>query len=413
MVWNLKKLKFQTDKNKFSLENKESKSIFEKNIKEVTVPDKAFFDSGWIASEIVSCEGAYTQEFEKMMPQKAKFDYSELINFTPNMLPFLKYRLFFRTGNGSEEEKIYETEQELITVGQFNFSSLREVNYQICEWQGITSMSGSWSGWGGWINEPTPLPAITPGYPAQEYPQPESAYTRSNYWVNVRVTSIGMGLGPFLLNPEGTMVRTSVVPEVWTPYLEWQQSVFDTYGVSSYSIEAGNAWGYGFNYDYIFPIPLNTEIPYTFPGGTTDNTETHSTPTYQSQYWERQSITQFQGLVSTYGSYNKALSIVTDYYPELIVTPSDEGPPYYSYEIIEEERVVTGNKFFTIKKVNDEQFRININGHVLLLSKATKETDFSKEIAPTYEPEGDKVYTRLILYFQPNINPLENKSYEI
>ena len=416
MTWNLKKLKYEADKNKFSLEDKESKVLFEKKINEVTVPDKPFFDSGWSASEIVSLEGSYTQEFEKKLPQKAKFNYSELINFSANMLPFLKYRLFFKIGDGSSEEKIYETEQQLIGVGKFDFSSLKEVIYNLYEWQGVTYQGSSSEGWSGWVENGESLGSAPVWDPSFELPEPQSAYEKSNYWVRIRVTSIGTGLGPYNLSPDGTMVRTSTSPEVWTPYLEWLNSVFVTYNPPSGAIfiEAEAAWANDFIYPFYFIIPTNTEISYSFPGNTDDNPDSHSTIAYPSQYWESQGFKTFQELLTdgTY-TYSEALSIVTDYYPELIVTQEEEGPPYYSYEIIEEEKVVTGNQFFTIKKVDDDQFRINVNGYTLLLSKANKETSFSKEIAPTYEPEGDKVYTRLILYFQPNINPFENKSHEV
>ena len=90
-----------------------------------------------------------------------------------------------------------------------------------------------------------------------------------------------------------------------------------------------------------------------------------------------------------------------------IITTFDGGPPYHAYKPISENVIVTANQQEIINNLNptnNNSFRYDIKGHMLLLSEANTEATYSDNDNPTYVPSGEDIQVKLKVYYDSKLN---------
>lgn len=398
----ISKLNNIAQQNEFKVDELGQQYIEKKPVYEFIQGAKVLYDSSWINSVIEDIQGAYTQTENLPLPQRATFDFSFTANMPVEYLPHLSLNVIAQTANG----------QTIQGVGNFTYTGLQEVLLNLYDWQGVTYLAGvldlspdnpSDVGFGYWVSEGASSIPIALPQPDLAFPPPAGCYTRESYWTHIEVRSVGGSFFGYNLSRDGAYVLTGA-PNPPT-YAEWVQSLFDTYNPGSGIINLYVTAGQDINFSYPtenFPVPIDPDDPeaFSFPCASDDPGE-FSTITYPSQYWELQETATFQDLISYHGyTYSEAASLFNDLYPELFITPEEQGAPYKAYKVISEITIETGKKITQINKRSDTSYDIRVYGNVLIVSPANTQTDFSDPNFPTYQPNGDNILLRLIAYIK-------------
>jgi len=116
-------------------------------------------------------------------------------------------------------------------------------------------------------------------------------------------------------------------------------------------------------------------------------------------YWEVSGLKEFSDLITIFG-LEEAKEIITDNYQNIIF--SEESTPKQALEVIETERIVTGNQIKKFLKQTDTNYTLEVSGDFLLISPANDETAWSNPYYPTYQPHGGDLEVKLNVY---GINP--------
>lgn len=404
--FNLSNLDFSLNKIDKQLSDKKSKELLLKSGNKTYARSKLIYDSDWIVNEIEDINGAVSTIYEELLPQKIPYDFSFDLQIPEELLPFLRYDIIAKT----------TPTQDVRGVGVFNFSSLREVSLQLYDWAGNTQISGGYIGTTAYYTEPfypPTLPIPTEANTGAHFPKPDSAYEPGAEYNYVRVNNVGTGLGPFLCRGDGssTEVRVTVIPEQWVDFYDWTVSLFVTYyPFANFNITLQSAYTVTFEPPiYDFPIPISSNVTYSFPQGTTDD-ESNCDEYYLSQYYVADEIVDFDTYVTMVG-YDEASTVFTTYYPNVIITAEGDGPPYKAFENTTVETIKTCNQQIIIDKVTDDNFRFRIKGYLLLISPAIIETDYSDPTLPTYQPQGEDMFIRLKVYYDSQLIQKKNIRY--
>lgn len=180
----------------------------------------------------------------------------------------------------------------------------------------------------------------------------------------------------------------------------------ELYDVELEYMELGGEPGVRWVYDFIpepteyYPVPETRDIP----GGQLD----WRTPEFPNNYWEAQGVSTFNNLIVNYGyTYQEAKTAIHQYYPDILITDESDGPPWFAYDVTNKDTVEIAEKNVFINKRSDNNFKINVSGHFLLISKSITETENSDPSYPTYKPQGEDLYVQLKVFFN---NPLQSNS---
>jgi hypothetical protein len=317
---NLNKLQFISDKNKTNLKNKSSKPLDNRPSSEFLSKSILVHETDWSVCKLEKINEAVSTTIDELLPEKAKYEYSFELDIPENYLHYLNFNVLAKT----------IPEQQIVGVGTYDFTSLREILLNTFSWNGVLYSEG--------------LVAQGQSYPP--VPPPGAYY-------DTLVETVDYG------------------------------GIFFTH------------WLYLFTaYSTVFPAPAEIGTPGGDDGwGTWTWNETEF-----DQSWTNTGQTTFQGLLGTY-TYEEASDIMSTYYPNIIITAEDDGPPWKCYELITNKTVQTSDKQVLITKVGTNRFSFKISGHFMLISKAIDETSWSDPDVPTYEPRGSDMHTRLKVFF--------------
>lgn len=362
--YNLNKLLFQSNKNENNLDKKLSLETILNSSSEFFSTKKLIYDSDWVLCELEKFKEATTITYEELLPEKASYNFSVSLNIDEQYLPFLNFDVLVKT----------IPEQMVTGVGEFTFTSLREIDFKLYEINGVTSMVKAY--WDYPVYEDTccPWQRVLVGYEQTGFwgnPQPSGLYSESHEFF-----------------PDGKGYGT----KNWHDY-SWGLK----YPASNFPVPISENPSYILPYGSYTPAnPLN--FLYTAYGWSGSPPESPPTGTF---FWEQTGLTDFNGLINIYG-YTEARAILNKYYPDIVVSEED-NPPYHAYEIIRSKTIKSCNQQILINKLGDNQFRIDVTGYFLLLSKAITETIWSDSENPTYEPNGEDLFSKLKVYFNPSI----------
>lgn len=157
---------------------------------------------------------------------------------------------------------------------------------------------------------------------------------------------------------------------------------------------------------YFIPRSQNFPVPDgdVLPGGLTD----WSNEEYSPAQWVGGTPKTFQELIVLIGQ-DEARDSLTEWYPDIIMTPEVDGPPWKSYRAVSTKKVEIATKQVIINKLGEDNFNITVKGYFLLLSKAITETTWSDPLYPTYEPQGQDLHICLKVFFK---NLLRTNNYQ-
>ena len=418
--YNLNTFEHKTNKNKNDLDNKENEELELTNIPELFSSPKVLYDSGWEACTIEKYEEAVSTTYEELLPEKATYNFTERIKIKEDYLPFLRYHVLFET----------VPEQSLRNVGEFTFTSLSDLQLQLYDWQGITQQITLYNlspfqrfpatGWRYSFKDDssiTTLPINLGGSVTDFWsppPQPTSAYEYEAYWTSIKIVNILSGIGPYKLSTDGTQVKTG---DVWVSLNEWVNSVYTQYGIdpsfqSNFHVAASVS--NTFRVDATnYPVPIGTDADYELPYNTGTNQSQYSTETYPDQYWLAGSTATFNELINTYGwSYDDAEELFNDFYENVIITQDEDSGEYHAYEQVENTVIKSCDQQIFYDKLDTREYDITVKGNALLMSKAITETSYSDPTSPTYEPNGEDLFIRLIITCEPKIRVAKINHYE-
>ena len=224
--FNLNKLLFQSNKNNIDLDNKINSDAILNPSNEFFSRTKLIYESDWILCELEKIKEATALNYEELLPEKAKYNFSVELDVPETHLSFLKHNILSKT----------VPEQLLRGVGEFNFTSLKEINLRLYDWKGVTAIytpadlspenpydyGFGWWTEGGDGSPPVGLP--DPSLAIHPYPQPEGCYSKSTYFNKISCPSVAGGLGPYTLNADGTQLFWG---GEWISLSSWIQYVFD------------------------------------------------------------------------------------------------------------------------------------------------------------------------------------------
>ncbi|MHA1832314.1 MAG: hypothetical protein ACTSWR_12330 [Candidatus Helarchaeota archaeon] len=413
-------LEYKTNKNNLEVDRKENKELELKSIPELISQPKVLYDSGWEVCTLEKYNEAVSTTYEEFLPQKATYDFTQRIRLAEDYLPFLRYYILFKT----------VPEQSLKNVGEFTFTSLRDLQLQLYDWQGITQEITTYnlspfqffpaSGWRYVFYDDRSLSAIpiNLGGSASDFwsppPQPSGAYEYQAYWNTIKIVNVLSGIGPYPLSADGTQINSGAG---WTSLNTWINGVYDTYGLADdfqcqfhASASASNTFRVDANN---YPVPIGVNANYVLPYNTGTDQNEYSTATYPNQYWIAGNTATFDELINIYGwSYSDAEDVFIKFYPNVILTHDEDSGEYHAYEQVENNVIKSCNQQIFYDKLDTKEFNIRVKGEALLMSKAITETSYSDPNNPTYEPNGEDLYVRLVLIVEPKIRTLKIKNYD-
>lgn len=393
----------QISQNKNDLAKKTQQNLIPKLYDYNLSRSKIIYDTNWLCNELEYIDGAVTTTYELELPQKVPYDFSFDLKIPESYLPFLTFDVLAKT----------TPTQNIVGVGEYIYSSLKPVHVQLYDWAGNTSVEAVAdlspsdpldNGFGWWMDEGSP-PSVPPvGLPDPEIaiphlPKPSSAYETYSAFTEISIPSwyIPGGRGPWDLNKNGSEVYYN---DEWVSLSSWATIMWNLYhnmyGQVYFYVTAYSA-------TYFIPEPvLNFPIPvgdksYSFPNGTTTDTS-NCDEYWGSQYWVTGDLEDFNDYVTLVG-YNEAKNTFIKYYPDIVYTAEEDGPPYNAYESSTTEVVQSCEQQIIIDKIAKDNFRFRIRGYLLLVSKSTVETEYSDPILPTYQPNGEDMYVRLKVYY--------------
>ena len=163
---------------------------------------------------------------------------------------------------------------------------------------------------------------------------------------------------------------------------------------------------YNFKHQAIhFPVPNDTQSTLPcgalFPGAG------------GMQYWESEGEFTFQEYMNLGYTYTQTKALMSQYYPEIFVTPESHGVPYKCYRRIDTDTVVSGDEKIKVTKTDAKNFQYSVYGNLLLVSPAITETTWSDPDFPTYKPDSTSLSTRLKVFFKEHpVNFIQTKGYK-
>lgn len=391
----------QIRENTSDLLKKNKEKLFEKKAAEATVQPVLIYDSNWQTCELVDIEGATTQELDLLLPQRATYNFSFDIDVPEEYLGFLDYKVMARTN----------PDQSIAGASPFTYSGLREVLLSLYDWQGVITISAGLGDHGGFTDIPISTPHVPLPSPTLTIPPPTECYEAEVRWSLVQAPLIGTGIGPFPVNASGTIVNPGTEEE--QTLQEWTQGLSDVFSTDNTSIVFTASQSVNFKHETNnFPLPIDEELTFSLPCASEDPEE-FSNETFPDQYWEQQGTSTFNDLINIHGyTYSEAVDLFETYYPQLFITPEEDGPPWKAFVVITRDVVETADKTIKTIRNSDAKFSVDVNGDFLLISPANTETEFSDEVFPTYKPDGEDIEARLkVFYFNP-LNYHETKDYK-
>jgi len=415
----LNKLKYNVEKNKHNVELKKPYNIDVKSANEFFSKTKLVYETDWQVCELEQFNEATSTTKGTLLPEKAKYDFSFELGIPESHLPFIRWNVIAKT----------VPEQIIQGVGAFIFTSLKEILLDVYQWKGVTQLSkynGSDSRSGVFFPRSEPSSTVGPGWGSPiVIPNPTSAYETVDYVSSVRAISDLMQWYDVRRNEHGEYFVYS--GGAWITYYQW------TYNMSTHPwydpVHGTTVWyKYGQEVNFIpdtwlYPPSDDDTVEWEFPNGTTDDTDRDSTPTYPNQYWDKKyPLKTFSWFLTTDGAdwgypggattedkYDYTYDVFKEWYPgeKSIITTFDGGPPYHAYKPISENVIVTANQQEIINNLNptnNNSFRYDIKGHMLLLSEANTEATYSDNDNPTYVPSGEDIQVKLKVYYDSKLN---------
>jgi hypothetical protein len=354
--YNLNLYKLFSDKNKNNVDEKSNVPFIQSSINEVIGSNFIVHQSEWEPATLVNIPEATSLTINTILPEKAVFSHSFNLNITENQLPFLKFDILAKT----------LPNHQLSAAQKFDYTGLKEVNFQLFTFHGVVS-DGSWSWWWYW-------PWDNPRWvfkPHDTLHQPDEAYNRE-------ITFYPEGLGGM------------------TKDAEFIDSIFVAIDRRRYF-----PLPLGSQKEFQLPCLNNYRLPNKFEYTRTMYNVFGEIIEYQpnESYWDPGGIVTFQEYAVLMGSYSAAKSVFTKHYPDILITPQGDGPPWKAFESLVNTKVESTNKQVIIKKIAENQYNITVNGHLLLLSEATVQPWWSDTNFPTYIPSSGDVETRLKVYY--------------
>ena len=178
----LNKLKYNSDKNKHNLIKANGVNI--NAISDFYNKINLYYDTDWQASELELFNEATSTTKDVLLPQKAKYEFSFIVNAKEQYLPFIHWNIIAKT----------VPEQDVRGVGEFTFTGLREIVLSTYQWQGITQLSTyagqDWQWSGVFYPRNAPYKEHLAGYQYQiTKPLPNEAYTQYTRVSSVRSIS--------------------------------------------------------------------------------------------------------------------------------------------------------------------------------------------------------------------------------
>ena len=397
----IQKLDFKQDQGDNELTNKQIQEIFIKdNLQILNSPKIVQLQT--ITAELQNIPGATTQDENVKLPQEALYDFSFNLPVPETYLPFFNIELI------SDLDLVLPEDfddtgapiREVIGVGEFEYSSLREISVQLYDWKGVTNVTAGAGSFGGFTDIPLSAPHV--GLPSFSLivPAPTDCYNTDVFWSAVSFPLIGSGINNIPTDRTGSILFPGTPSE--TSLSDYTQNLADIWNITSTSVVFGATQTIDFKFESIdFPVPFNPDNPdeFTVPCGSTDPDE-DSTIENPDQYWESQGFVTFQELIDTKGyTYQEAKNIIQGSYPTIFITPESEGEPFKAYTRQESTVIETARQNIQIIQNSENNYTVNVFGHLLLTSIANKETDFSDEDFPTFEPDGKPPSITLKVFF--------------
>lgn len=394
-------LKRESDKEIFK---KTSKKQTQRSASQFNNQSNIIYDSGWVPAELENIKEATSRTEGTLLPQKAKYSFSVPLKIDEKLLPFIDFQIIART----------HPNQTVKGVEKYVYTGLKEVQMDLFDWQGVTSIASGGSD-GGFTDVPFSSPeqhdlgVSLPTIDDLTVPPPEECYEVESVWSTVAVPSLGTGIGPDPLSDDGTIVFPDTVNEV--TLTEYFEDLIDLWGASFMNVQFGYASTVSFKHRHVdFPVPNDPDFDFNLPCASEDPDE-FSTETYPDQYWEQTATSTFNDLINVHGfTYSEAKDIFDEFYPIIFITPEDDGPPWKAFLEIDINTVEKAAKTVKVTK-EGENFTHKIYGHLLLESPANKETEFSDENFKTYEPNGEDLEIKLLSYYKQPIIYNQIKGY--
>ena len=387
LKFKLPKLEFKQNNSDVELTNRETDPRLVKDSTQFITNPK-IIQLQTITSELEDIPAATTQEEGLKLPQQAPFDFSFNLPMPETYLPFVNVELItdLKLLEPSDFDETGAPLREIIGVGEFTYSSLKEISIKLYDWQGVTAVTAGAGQFGGFTNIPLSSPHVNLPAPTLEIPPPTDCYEQTVIWSTVSFPLIGSGINNIPTDATGTILFPGTPSE--TTLEAYTQNLADIWNIDSTQV----LFGATENIDFIpdsedFPVPFNPDNPdeFALPCGSDDPDE-DSTPENPNQYWELQQIASFQDYVNIKGSYSEAKEVFEEFYPTVFITPEEDGPPYKAYTRVESTVVETARQNVQITQNKKDDYTVNVFGHFLLVSKAETETDFSDEDFPTFKP---------------------------
>lgn len=402
----INKLKLDSSKNKNAIDNKDVDYILFKSSNEFHTRSKLTYDSDWEVCVLENYAEATSLTEGTLLPQKATFDFEFTLDMPESFLPHIRWNVLAKT----------VPEQVVKGVGEFVFTSLREIVMSVWQWQGITQLIGT----AGDVSDLLANGATAPNPTLPPYvltkPTPQSAYSQSHEYTKVYFPA-GSGQ-TWDTNEDGTILDPGQASETLLADFLVQYRI--NWHIPDLTM-VGCTWTIRETVDFIpdtwFYKPFNDDsIDPDFPNGTTDTDRDGGT-----QYWEQEQLYTFNefmvndgvtwgypGVGTIEDKYDYVVDIFEEYYPaEKSLITSYPATTYHAYRPVEENVVVSGIQQELISCLDithKNSFKYRIKGYMLLLSEANTLTSYSDLDNPTYEPNGEDLFVRLKVYYDSKLN---------
>lgn len=387
----INKLVLQQNKNASLVENKTTDPV-----KSIPVPTnykgaKLLYDSDWFIPELEKITDAITQTKYTVLPEKALYNLSIDLDITEQFLPYLQIEVLARVTPSTRIAGVFPYIKE----------SNREIDIQLYDWNGIGQHS------------------ISDSNPCQDPPQPEDAYYKDT------ISSPGFTKWTFLYPIFNTPVPVGTDPSYLLPvakeYILPNELIYDFCGVPVAPVFY-SSWTTKSTVEFYQFVNLQT------------GTEAEKLATaklvleaYQNIVYSDE-LSNFKGHIATESNLPLTGNSENDFYAvdEFSVywvwtSEESEGTiddwvsagadVYKAYQKDFGEKVATSKQTKKFTKINDNKFNLTVNGHTLLLSEAKTQTTWSHLLTPTYEPEGEDIELKVLIYIKNPTSYSELKNY--
>jgi hypothetical protein len=378
----LPKLIQKENKNEVDLSHKIEQEIKSLPISTNLAPYKIIYDSDWQSIEPVDIPGSASQVENLELPQRVPFEFTTNLEVPEVYLPFIDISLLTNPVG----------EQKVIGAGNFIYSGLQEVLIKEYVHHGI----GEYLTPGADVVEFSDGGAL-PSPPAATVPLPFDAdcYDRTVSFIKVSIQAQRASM-TLHLTSNGTLSTDYDPPESTLTHIQSFLAEYSNIPGPGYHMGT-LTWSFTqaleFKYKIPSPFPVPDDGKAAVPCGITTYRE-------DGQYWELTGIVTFMQYIMQGNSYVDTKALFLSFYPDIFITPEEDGPPWKAYKRLNADNVESGNLKTKITKTDNNNFQFSVYGDILLVSPAIIETDYSDPDFPTYQPDADPLLVRLLVTFK-------------